>query len=99
MDEPVITGNKRGTVAFGKSQMPNSRSTHIFINLADNSSALDPQGFACFAIIKEGLDVADSLQETGAGAVDQGQLSQRGIEYFKSVVPNGDVITRAYVRD
>jgi len=74
-DEPVVMGNTRGTVAFGKTPYPNSRSTHIFINLADNSIGLDPQGFACFAVVVEGLDVADSLQETGSDTVDQGRLS------------------------
>jgi cyclophilin family peptidyl-prolyl cis-trans isomerase len=99
MDEPVVMGNMEGTVAFGKSQMPNSRSTHIFVNLSDNSRALDPQGFSCFAVIVEGYDIIDSLKETGASAVDQYQLSMQGIDYFYQVVPDGDIIKKAYIRE
>ena len=41
-DEPVVQGNKTGYVwRFGKSGAPNSRTTHIFINMADNSQSLD----------------------------------------------------------
>lgn len=97
MDEKVIIGNKPGTLAFGKTQFPNSRSTHIFINLSDNSQALDFQGFAAFAEIVKGMDVALALQETGSGAVDQSELSRRGIEYFRQVAPDGDVIEKAEV--
>lgn len=99
LDEPVVMGNKKGTVAFGKSGAPNSRSTHIFVNLSDNAFALDPQGFSCFAIVAEGYDIVDSLTETGSGAVDQYQLSMQGIDYFYQVVPDGDVIKKAYIRE
>jgi cyclophilin family peptidyl-prolyl cis-trans isomerase len=97
-DEPVKQGNKRGMVSFGKSGLPNSRSTHIFINYVDNSASLDPQGFSAFAEVVEGMDVADKLFVTGDGTVDQGELSAKGIAYFKSLFPEGDVIQRAYVQ-
>ncbi|MDQ3023979.1 MAG: peptidylprolyl isomerase [bacterium] len=97
-DEPVKQGNGRGMVSFGKSGAPNSRSTHIFINYADNSGSLDPQGFSAFAEVVEGMDVADKLLKTGDGTVDQMELSSKGIAYFKSKFPDGDVITRAYVK-
>jgi peptidyl-prolyl cis-trans isomerase A (cyclophilin A) len=99
LDEPVVKGNIKGTVAFGKSGAPNSRSTHIFVNLSDNSRALDPQGFSCFAIVIRGYDVVDSLMETGSSAVDQYQLSMQGIDYFYQVVPDGDIIKKAYIRE
>jgi peptidyl-prolyl cis-trans isomerase A (cyclophilin A) len=97
-DEPVIKGNSRGNVSFGKSGAPNSRSTHFFINYVDNSQSLDPQGFSAFAEVVEGMDVADKLKITGEGTVEQGQLSARGIAYFKEKFPDGDVIIRAYVK-
>ena len=95
-DEPVVVGNPRGMVAFGKSGAPNSRSTHIFINFRDNSGSLDPQGFSAFAEVAEGMDVADSL--TRCEYNDQGGLAAAGgLESFKKRFPAGDYITRAYV--
>ena len=98
-DEPVIKGNERGTVTYGKSGAPDSRSTHIFINYRDNSSGLDPQGFSAFAEVVEGMDIADSLQVTGDGTVAQHLLSSGGLSYFKEVMPEGDVINKAYIRE
>jgi len=98
-DEPVKQGNKRGMVSFGQSSAPNSRSTHFFINYVDNSMGLDRQGFACFAEVTEGMDVADKLFPTGDGTVDQGKLSAEGISYFRSKFPQGDTVTRAYVKE
>lgn len=97
-DEPVVQGNTRGTLAFGKTGAPDSRSTHIFINYGDNTR-LDPMGFSAFAEVAEGMDVADSLHVTGDGKVEQHLLSDRGIGYFSQVMPQGDVIRRAYVRE
>src|SRR6201995_2769462 len=44
-DDPPKVPNKVGTVVFAKTGEPDSRSTQLFINLRDNSSALDSQGF------------------------------------------------------
>jgi len=97
-DEPLKQGNKRGTVAFGKSGAPNSRSTHIFINYADNSSALDPQGFACFAEVVDGMKIADKL--TRCEYNDQHGLGLKGgLATFKKMYPKADYIKRAYVKD
>lgn len=99
-DEPVKQGNKRGFVSFGKSGAPNSRSTHIFINYADNGSSgprLDSQGFSAFAEVVEGMDVADKLFP--AEFQDQQALSEGGIEAFKKMFPQGDTIIRAYVKE
>lgn len=97
-DEPVVQGNAPGFVAFGKSQLPNSRSTHIFINYGDNSRGLDPQGFSCFAEVVEGLDVAESLYR--AEYNDQGGLAAPGgIERFRQRFPEADYITKASVSE
>ena len=55
-DDPPKVSNKVGTVVFAKSSEPNSRTTQLFINLADNSGSLDPQGFTPFAEVIQGLD-------------------------------------------
>ena len=66
-DEPVTQKNKRGTLTFAKTSMPNSRTAQIFINLKDNSS-LDSQGFNVVAMFYDqygdsaGLDQANILR-------------------------------------
>jgi len=98
-DEPVVKGNQRGFVSFGRSGMPNSRSTHFFINYADNSS-LDSRGFPAFGEVIQGMEVADSLFVTGENPPDmQSQLTDQGVSYFKQMFPEGDVIKRAYVQE
>lgn len=101
--EPLVQGNQVGYVAFGMSGLPdgttdtNSRSTHIFINLADNSRGLDPQGFACFAQVTSGMDVAQKLFR--CQYPDQGGLAaQGGLEKFKAMFPQADYIMKAYVK-
>lgn len=96
-DEPVIQGNTRGMVAFGKSGAPNSRSTHIFVNLVDNSKGLDPQGFSCFGEVIKGMDVADKLTRCEYG--DQmGLAAPGGLDKFKAQYPDADFIVKAYVK-
>jgi len=95
-DEPVIQGNLPGFVAFGKTGLPNSRSTHIYINLADNSR-LDQQEFSCFAEVVEGFDVALELHRCEWH--DQGGLAvDGGLERFKEAHPEADYITKAIVK-
>ncbi len=47
-DPPGKHPNKVGTVTFAQTSMPNSRTTHIFININDNAEALDPMNFTPF---------------------------------------------------
>jgi cyclophilin family peptidyl-prolyl cis-trans isomerase len=96
-DEPVVQGNEKGMVSFGKTGAPNSRSTHIFINLADNTQSLDPQGFACFGEVTKGMDVAENL--TKCQFSDQTALAgPGGMDAFKKMFPNADYINKAYVK-
>jgi cyclophilin family peptidyl-prolyl cis-trans isomerase len=95
-DEPVVQGNLAGYVAFGKTRDANSRSTHIFINMADNSK-LDEQGFSCFAKVTGGMDVVAKLARVQFQ--DQQALSlPGGMEKFKAMFPNADYIKKAYVK-
>lgn len=95
-DEAVLKGNTRGRVAFGKTGLPNSRSTHIFISLADNTKSLDPQGFSAFAEVVSGMDVVDKF--TRCEFQDQGGLGQPGgMKKFKDLYPKGDFIKTARV--
>ncbi|MEZ5338677.1 MAG: peptidylprolyl isomerase [bacterium] len=96
-DEPLVEGNKRGYISFGRTGAPNSRSSHIFVNFKDNHF-LDAQGFPAFARIKEGMEVADSLHRCEYD--DQYGLQQPGgIDVFKDMFPEADYILKAYVRE
>ncbi len=55
-DDPPKVPNKTGTVVFAQTGQPNSRTTQLFINLRDNSAALDPQGFTPFGEVIQGMD-------------------------------------------
>lgn len=100
-DEPVVLGNKRGTVAFAHSG-PNTRAVQVFLNLKDNST-LDKQGFPAFGKIVEGMDVADKLSflygelaPKGAGP-DGIQAELRGNAYLDRDFPRLDSLRKASV--
>ncbi len=100
-DDPVTQSNKRGTVTFATSG-PNSRTTQLFINLADNA-ALDGRGFAPIGEVVEGMSVVDAFYSgygegapRGAGP-DQGEIRRSGNEYLKRDFPKLDFIKTARV--
>jgi peptidyl-prolyl cis-trans isomerase A (cyclophilin A) len=101
-DDPVTQSNTRGRVTFAMRGTPNSRTTQIFINYANNSS-LDQQRFAPFGEVIEGMEVVDSLYAgygEGAprgGGPDQGKIQSNGNAYLKMRFPKLDYIKRAYL--
>jgi peptidyl-prolyl cis-trans isomerase A (cyclophilin A) len=96
-DDPVKQSNKRGFVTFAKTAAPNSRSTQIFINYADNSS-LDSQGFAPFGQVTSGMEVVDKFESYGRNNVpDQGILTSEGEAYLKRDYPKLTVIKKATI--
>jgi len=96
-DDPVKQSNKRGFVTFAKTGAPNSRSTQIFINYADNSS-LDPQGFAPFGQVVSGMEAVDKFESYGRNNVpDQGMLGAEGEDYLKRDYPKLTVIKKATI--
>ncbi|MFO7974254.1 MAG: peptidylprolyl isomerase [Candidatus Hydrogenedentota bacterium] len=95
-DEPVKKGNKKGTITFAKSQMPNSRTTQLFINLADNSP-LDNQGFSAFGEVIEGMDVVEDITAKYGQQPNQTMIQQQGNEYLKANFPDMDYIKEAYI--
>ena len=85
-DDPVVLSNLRGTVAFATAG-PNTRTTQLFINLADNSR-LDAQGFAPFATVSEADTATFETAYAGYGEEpDQDQITALGDKYLHSKFP------------
>jgi peptidyl-prolyl cis-trans isomerase A (cyclophilin A) len=100
-DDPVSQSNKRGTVSFA-TRGPNTRTTQLFINFADNSN-LDGMGFSPIGVVVDGMAVVDSLYKgygegapQGAGP-DQGRLTSEGNAYLVKEFPKLDSIVSAKV--
>lgn len=98
-DEPVTQKNKRGTLTFAKTSLPNSRTVQIFINLKDNPS-LDSQGFAPFASVDEkGMNVVEMMydQYGDSAGLDQQAMEKGGEQYVSTKWPKLDTIRTAYL--
>lgn len=98
-DDPPKEKNLRGTLAFAKSG-PNTRTTEIFINLADNA-ALDADFFVPFAKVTEGMNVVDKFY-AGYGEmrpegkwIDRGRVEEETNEYLVQRFPKLDYIQAA----
>ena len=85
-DDPVTQSNKRGFVTFAKRNMPNSRSTQVFINFKDNTG-LDGQGFAPFGQVISGMDVVDKINAEYGEEPDQGRIQFEGNAYLAKEFP------------
>lgn len=94
-DDPVVQSNLRGTLSFAAAG-PNTRTTQVFINYADNS-ALDNMGFSPFGVVSAGLDVADGFNADYGETPDQVEINGAGNEYLDTNFPNLDAITSARV--
>jgi peptidyl-prolyl cis-trans isomerase A (cyclophilin A) len=101
-DDPVKHSNKRGTITYAAQTAPNTRSTQVFINFADNSF-LDASRFAPFGEVTSGMDVVDKLYggygegaPQGAGP-DQDKASNQGRAYLEKNFPKLDIIKTATI--
>jgi peptidyl-prolyl cis-trans isomerase A (cyclophilin A) len=100
-DDPVTQSNTAGTLTFATAG-PNTRTTQIFINLADNAR-LDVMGFSPFAKVIEGMDVVEKFYSGyGEGAPqgngpDQGQIASGGKAYLEKNFPQLDSIKVAVI--
>jgi peptidyl-prolyl cis-trans isomerase A (cyclophilin A) len=100
-DDRVTQSNTRGMITFATAG-PNTRTTQVFINFADNSQ-LDQMGFAPFGKVISGLNVVDAINaEYGEGAPrgrgpDQGRLQMEGNAYLAKSFPRMDYIKKATI--
>jgi len=97
-----VTGrNGRGFITFATAG-PDTRTTQVFINFADNA-ALDRQGFAPFGKIVSGMNVVDGLySDYGEGAPrgrgpSQDRIQREGNAYLTHDFGNMDYIKKATI--
>ena len=100
-DDRVTQSNHRGYITFAMAG-PNTRTTQVFINYADNAR-LDSDGFSPFGVVTEGMDVVDKLYGGyGEGAPDgrgpdQSLVGRRGHAYLEQSFPKLDSIKTATI--
>ena len=101
--DKVVQGNKRGRIVYAMGGTPDTRTTQVFINFRDNSSNLDPLGFAAFGEVTTGMEVVDKVfTGYGEGAPrgkgpDQGRLQAEGNPYLMKEFPKLDYIKSAKI--
>jgi homoserine O-acetyltransferase len=103
-DDPPRSMNRRGTFAFSM-KGPNTRSTQIYINLADNARN-DTEPFTVLGTVVEGMNVVDSLysgygESSGSGVRQgrQGPLANGGNAFVDREYPLLDRIRRVTVSE
>jgi peptidyl-prolyl cis-trans isomerase A (cyclophilin A) len=100
-DDPVRQSNKRGMITFATAG-PNTRTTQMFINFADNGS-LDRQGFSPFGQVVSGMNVVDALYSgygegaPGGSGPEQGRIQQEGNAYLMKEFGKLDYIKKATI--
>lgn len=97
-DDKVVSSNKRGFITYAKSSAPNSRSTQLFINLADNER-LDAMGFSPFGKVVRGMEVVDKLYGGYGENLTrlQGAIAEQGNKFLEENFPKLDGIKRARI--
>jgi peptidyl-prolyl cis-trans isomerase A (cyclophilin A) len=100
-DDAVKQSNRRGYITYAMAG-PNTRTSQVFINFADNAN-LDNSGFAPFGRIVSGMDVVDKLNaEYGEGAPrgrgpDQGRVQMEGNAYLNKEFSRLDFVKKATI--
>jgi peptidyl-prolyl cis-trans isomerase A (cyclophilin A) len=100
--DPVKESNRRGYITYAMGASPETRTTQVFINFADNSN-LDKMGFAPFGRVTVGMDVVDKIYSGyGEGAPrgrgpEQGRIQNEGNAYLTKEFPRLDYIKKATI--
>jgi peptidyl-prolyl cis-trans isomerase A (cyclophilin A) len=93
-DDPVKASNARGTLTYAALSEPNSRTTQMFINLADNPG-LDGMGFAPLGRVLSGMASVDQIYSGDGEKPDQGVIYEQGNAYLQKAFPHLDYIATA----
>lgn len=95
-DDPVKQTNARGRITFATSG-PNSRTTQLFINLADNPR-LDQMGFSPFGeVAAGGMAVVQGIYAGYGELPDQGRITMEGNGYLEAQFPKLDYVKKAEI--
>jgi peptidyl-prolyl cis-trans isomerase A (cyclophilin A) len=100
-DDPVTQSNLTGYLTFATAG-PNTRTTQLFINLADNQN-LDRMGFSPFGKVVQGMDVVENFYTgygegaPGGNGPEQGRITNEGKAYLDKNFPLLDSIKTAVV--
>lgn len=94
-DDPVKATNARGTLSFATAG-PNTRTTQMFINLADNPR-LDGMGFSAFGKVVTGMDVVDRIYSGDGEGPEQPRIEAEGNAYLEKAFPKLDFIKSAKI--
>jgi peptidyl-prolyl cis-trans isomerase A (cyclophilin A) len=95
-DDRVKASNTRGMVTFAATSAPNSRSTHLFINLKNNAR-LDAMGFAPIGKVLKGMSAVDAIYSGYGEEPDQDKIAAQGNAYLKKDFPRLDYIKTARI--
>lgn len=95
-DDPVKASNVRGAVTFAQTSRPNSRSTQLFINFADNSR-LDALRFAPFGKVISGMENVDMIYAGDQENPEQSRITAEGNAYLEKEFPHLDYIKSARI--
>jgi|JI9StandDraft_1071089.scaffolds.fasta_scaffold02011_3 peptidyl-prolyl cis-trans isomerase A (cyclophilin A) len=101
-DEPVIQGNKKGTVSFARSGKE-TRDLELFININDNP-VLDTlnfegiKGFPTFGHVSKGMETVDKLYSGYGEATMANENLYLNPAGFLQTYPKLDKIKKAYLK-
>ena len=97
-DDKVRHANARGTVTFAAASAPNTRTTQVFVNLANNTANLNRLGFAPFGEVTSGMTVINKLY-SGYGDTGnaEGPMFAQGEAFLRTTFPKLDRILTARV--
>jgi len=93
-DDPAKESNRKGTLTFAMAG-PHSRTTQLFLNLADNAF-LDKQGFPPVGRVVRGMETVEAICSEYGEKPDQSRIQREGNAYLQAEFPKLDYIRRAY---